>query len=164
MMPEFLREPEFWILVSAVALFVVIWKPLKRSLIGSLDARAERLRVELEEARKLSEDARRLLADYQKREREASAEAEAILAHGRAEAERAAERAARDLEEALLRQRRHAEERIAQAEARALSEIRAAAVDLAIAAARETLVRELDEARGSRLIDEAIAAVPKGLQ
>ncbi len=163
-MPEFVRDPEFWILVSAVVLFVVIWKPLKRSLLGALDARAERLHAELDEARKLYEEAERTLADYQKREREAVEEARAILAHARAEAEREAEEAGRDLEEALLRRRRLAEERIAQAQARAISEIRAAAVDLAIAAARERIARDLDERRGAELIDEAIAALPNQLR
>jgi F-type H+-transporting ATPase subunit b len=163
-MPEFLRDPEFWILVSAAALLCVLWKPLKRSLLGALDARAERIGAELDEAKKLREEAERALADYQKKERDAIAEAEAILAHARAEAERGAEQAARGLEEALLRRRRLAEERIAQAEARAVSEIRAVAVDLAIAAAREMMVRSLGEARGAALIDGAIAALPTQLQ
>lgn len=163
-MPDFLRAPEFWILVSTVVVFVVLWKPLKNWLVGALDARAERIGAELEEAKKLYEEAERTLAEYQNKEREAVAEAEQIVAHARAEAERAAEKAARDLEEALVRRRRLAEERIAQAEARALAEIREVAVDRAIAAAREMLRRDLGEAQGAALIDEAIAGLPGQLQ
>ena len=88
-----------------------------------------------------------------------AAEAEAIVAHAKVEAERIAQQSARDLEAALLRRRRLAEERIAQAEARALAEIRAVAVDIAIAAARRVIAAELDRARGAAMIDVAIAAL-----
>lgn len=163
-MLEFLHDSEFWTLVSAVVVIVILWKPVKRWLMGSLDARAERIGAELGEARKLREEAEQTLAEYQQMEREAVAEAEAILAHARAEAERGVEEAARELEEALVRRRRLAEERIAQAEARAVSEIRAVAVDRAVAAAREALAQGLDEAHGAALIDEAVAALPTQLQ
>lgn len=159
-----LRDPEFWVLV-AVAIFVaVVWKPARKSLIGGLDSRAERIRQELDSAQQLRGEAERVLAEYREKEREASAEAAAILAHVKAEAERVAAQAARDLEEALQRRRRLAEERIAQEEAKALAEIRAAAVDVAISAARRVIAAELDEARGAALIDTAITALPHQLQ
>lgn len=160
-MPEFLRDPEFWILVSALVLFASLWKPLKRSLLGALDARAQRIRSELEEAKKIREEAQRMLAEYREKERQAESEAKAIIDHARAEAERIALQSAEDLEAALKRRRRLAEERLAQAEARAVGEIRALAIDLAIAAAKEAITRNLDEARGSALIDNAIAELSR---
>ncbi len=163
-MPEFIRDPEFWVLIAALIALAVVWKPAKRSLIGGLDARAERIRSELDEARRLREEAQQMLAEYQRRQRDAAAEAEQIVAHARAEAERVAAAAARDLDAALERRRHLAEERIAQAEAKAVAEIRTLAVDIAIAAAREVIAEELDERRGTALIDAAIAALPQQLQ
>lgn len=157
------RDPEFWVLVSAVIFVIVIWKPAGRSLSGTLDARAARIAAELDEARRLREEAERLLADYQAKQRDAVREAEAIVAHARDEAERLAAQSARELEQSLERRRRLAEERIAQAEAKAVQEIRGAAVDVAIAAARNVIAGELDQSRGSVLIDEAIAALPPRL-
>ena len=163
-MPHLFKEPEFWVLVAVLVFIAIVWKPVRRSLLGGLDARATRIREELEAARNLREEAERTLAAYQQKQREGAAEAEAIVAHARAEAERIAAQTARDLEEMLQRRRRLAEERIAQEEAKAVAEIRSVTVDLAISAARQVIAAELDEARGAALIDTAIAALPHQLQ
>ena len=157
-------DSEFWVLVAAVIFVAAVWKPAKKSLVGALDERAARIRADLDEARKLRDEAEELLAQYQQREREAAAEAAAIVAHAREEAERIAAQSARALDEALQRRQRLAEERIAQAEQKALEEIRAVAVDIAIGAAREVIVSQIDEARGAALLDAAIAALPQRLR
>ena len=163
MMP-LLGDPEFWVLLAVVVFVVGVWKPARRAILGALDARAVRIRDELETARRLREEAQQALAAYQKQLSEGAAEAEAILAHAKAEAERVAAQAARNIEETLERRRRLAEERIAQEEAKALAEIRAVTVDVAISAARQVIVAELDEQRGAALIDAAITALPQQLQ
>jgi F-type H+-transporting ATPase subunit b len=163
-MPHLFADPEFWVLIAAIVFIAVVWKPAKRMLIGSLDDRATRIREELEAARNLREQAERLLAAYQLRQSEGAGEAEAIIAHAKTEAQRLAAQSAHDLEEMLQRRRRLAEERIAQEEAKALAEIRAVTVDVAISAARQVIAAELDERRGSALIDTVIAGLPHQLQ
>jgi F-type H+-transporting ATPase subunit b len=157
-------DPEFWVLVAAVLFVAAVWKPAKKSLVGALDERAARIRAELDEATKLREEAEQLLAQYRQREREAAAEAAAIVAHAREEAERIAAQSSRALDESVVRRQRLAEERIAQAEKKALDEIRAVAVDIAIGAAREVIQSQIDEARGAALLDAAIAALPQRLR
>jgi F-type H+-transporting ATPase subunit b len=159
-----LHNPEFWVAVAAVVFIAVVWRPARRSLLGSLDARADRIRSELDEARRLREEAEQLVASYRQREREGAAAAAAIIAQAKDEAERIAAQAARDLEDALARRQRLAEERIAQAEAKAVGEIQAVTVDVAIAAARDVIAAESDAGRGGALIDRAIAALPQRLR
>jgi len=156
-------EPEFWVLLAVLLFIIGVWKPAARWITGALDARAMRIRDELDAARRLREEAQQLLAANQKREAEAAAEAEAIIAHARAEAERVATQALHDLEQTLERRQRLAEERIAQEQAKALTEIRAVAVDVAISAARQVITAELDQTRGAALIDAAIQALPQQL-
>jgi len=156
-------EPEVWVLLAVLTFVIGVWKPARRVILGGLDARAVRIRDELETARRLRDEAHEALAGYQKQQREAAAEAEAIIAHAKAEAERIAVQAVRNLEETLERRRRLAEERIAQEEAKALAEIRGVTVDVAIAAARQVIIAELDEQRGAALIDAAITALPEQL-
>ena len=156
-------EPEVWVLLAVLTFVIGVWKPARRVILGGLDARAVRIRDELETARRLRDEAQEALAGYQKQQRDAAAEAEAIIAHARAEAERIAAQAARNLGETLERRQQLAKERIAQEEAKALSEIRAVTVDVAIAAARQVIVAELDEGRGVALIDMAIADLPRQL-
>ena len=159
-----LADPEFWVLIAVVIFVIAVWKPAGRAIGGLLDARANRIAGELDEARRLRDEAEALLAEYQKKQREAEADAHAIVAHARDEAELVATQSARDLEQALERRTRLAEERIAQAEAKAVDEIRAAAVDVAIAAAREVIVGELDQTRAAALLDSAISSLPQALR
>jgi F-type H+-transporting ATPase subunit b len=151
-----LRESEFWILIAfLIALGVLIWKAWPIA-IKTLDSRSARIRAELDEAARLRDEARRTLAEYQHKQRDALKEAEQIVAQARREAERAAQAAERDLAAALERRQRQAIEKIALAEARARDEVRNVAVDIAIAAVRRLLAEELDPARKAALIDEAI--------
>jgi F-type H+-transporting ATPase subunit b len=163
-MPHIFADPEFWVLVAVIVFIAAVWKPAKKMLIGALDDRATRIREELEAARNLREEAERLLAAYQLKQRDAGAEAEAIVAHAKIEAERLGAQLAKNLEDMLQRRRRLAEERIAQEEAKALAEIRAVTVDVAISAARRVIAAELGERRGAAMIDAAIAALPHQLQ
>jgi F-type H+-transporting ATPase subunit b len=157
------NDAEFYVLLAVVIFLVVVWKPAKRWVIGALDGRAERIRQELEAARNLRDEAQRVLAAYQRQQQEGAAEAQAIIAHAKEEAERIAAQSLRDLEEALRRRQVLAQERIAQEQAKALAEIRVIAVDVAISAARQVIAASLDERRGAALIDDAIAALPRQL-
>jgi F-type H+-transporting ATPase subunit b len=161
---EIFHEAEFWVLVAAVVFVALAGRKVFGALAGGLDARATRIRGELDEARRLREEAEKLVAEYRAKQQQAAAEAEAIVAHAKTEAERIATQSAHDLELALERRQRTAEERIAQAEAKALDEVRAVAIDVAIAAAREVITAQIDERRGGALIDEAIVALPQRLR
>ena len=150
-------EPEVWVLLAVVVFVIGVWKPARRVILGGLDARATRIRDELESARRLREEAQEALAAFQKQQREAGAEAEAILTHARAEAERVAAQAARNLEETLERRQRLAKERIAHEEAKALSEIRAVTVDVARSVTEKLTGSAADEAKLVPAVDRAMA-------
>jgi F-type H+-transporting ATPase subunit b len=162
-MMHIFAEPEFWVLAAVLIFLALVWKPVGRLLIGGLDSRTGRIRDELATARRLRDEAEQALAAHREQERKGTSEAQAIVANAKAEAERIARQAASDLERSVERRRQLATERIAQEEGRALAEIRAIAVDLAIAAARRVIAAELDETRGAALIDTAIAALPHQL-
>jgi F-type H+-transporting ATPase subunit b len=159
-----LHEPEFWYLVAALILVGGLWKRARQALYASLDSRAERIRAELDEASNLRAAAQATLAEYQLKQRDAAQEARAIIEHAEAEAARLKAQTARDLDAALARRRQLMQERIAQAEQQARTEIRALAVDLAIAAAREVIRDGLDDARRAVLVDAAITQLPQQLR
>lgn len=162
-MSHLFGDPEFWVLLAVAIFLIVVWKPLRRAVVGALDARAERIRQELEASRNLREEAQRALATYQNQQQQGASEAQAIIAHAKEEAGRIAAQSLRDLEEALHRRQELARQRIAQEEARALADIRTFAVDVAISAARRVIATSLDERRGAALIDDAITALPRQL-
>ena len=110
-----------------------------------------------------TEEAQKTLADYQRKQRDALKEAEQIVAQAKGEAERVAKQAERDLAAALERRQKQAVEKIALAEAKAVAEVRNVAVDVAIAAVRRMLADDLDPARKSAMVDEAIADLSRRL-
>jgi F-type H+-transporting ATPase subunit b len=162
-MLELLHDPEFWVLVSFVIVLAGLFRKAGPLITKFLDDRATKIKAELEEAHKLRDEAQRMLAEYQRKQRDALKEAEEIVARARVEAERAGEQAARDLDAALERRKRLALEKIALAESKATAEVRNTAVDVAIAAVREILAKALDAPRKSKLIDEAITELPQRL-
>lgn len=160
----FYAEPEMWLLV-AFALFVgTVARPAWRALTGALDARAAAIEAGLEEARKLREEAQAALASYQRKQRDAVKEANALLAHAEEESRRVAAHAEKALAETLARREALADERIAAAEARALDEVRAEAVEIALAATRRILAERIDETKGEALLDDAIKELPGKLR
>jgi F-type H+-transporting ATPase subunit b len=152
-----LRMAEFWVAVSFVAFFaVLLYYGVPGLIAKALDDRAAAIRKELDEARRLREEAQNLLADYQKKHRNAGQEAEAIIEQARHEAQAYAQETRTALAETLERRTRQAEEKIARAEAQAVDEVRAAAVDMAMAAAEKILREKTTGAGGAALVDESI--------
>jgi F-type H+-transporting ATPase subunit b len=163
MIQEIFHDPELAVAIAFVIAIVLVSKKVWQSLSGLLDERASKIKTELDEARKLKDDAQKTLGQFQRKQRDALQEAQAIVAHAREDAARFAERAKRDLDAAIDRRQRLAAEKIALAEAKALAEIRNAAVEIAIGAARHVIAERLGDAQGHALVDGAIAELPQRL-
>ena len=151
------QQAEFWVLISFL-LFVglAIYYGVPGLLTKGLDDRAVAIKGELDEARRLREEAQALLADYQKKAREAEQEARSIVEQARKEAEAMGVEARRALDEMVERRTRLVQEKIARAEAQAVAEVRAAAVEQAVAAAESVLRGKVTGAAGASLIDQSI--------
>ena len=158
-------SPDLLLLFALVALFLIVIRPAKRAVLSALDNRAATIHGDLEEAQRLREEAQAALASFQRKQRDALAEAEEIVAHARLEAERLREKALAELEETFKRRESQADDRIQQAQQAAAMEVRNSAVDVAVAATRRLIAQQLqkDAARSAALIDAAIEDLPKRL-
>jgi F-type H+-transporting ATPase subunit b len=135
-----MMETENWVAFGFFCfLALLVYLGVHRKVFDSLDARRARIKSELDEARKLREEAQALLAEFERKGREAEAEAAAILDSAKAEAERLAAEAKTRMEEFVVRRTKMAETKIAQAEAQALADVKSAAADAAVAAAERIL-------------------------
>jgi F-type H+-transporting ATPase subunit b len=162
-MGAMLHSPEFWVAVGFVILVVAIAKPIGRAFGSMLDSRSGRIKETLDEATRLREEAQHLLAEHQRKQRDAVRETEEMLARAKEEAERLAAEAVDNLEVALKRREEMAHEKIARAEAEALQQVRETAVDVAVAATRKLIADKLDQGRRDALVDEAISELPDKL-
>ncbi|MEZ5898322.1 MAG: F0F1 ATP synthase subunit B [Hyphomicrobiaceae bacterium] len=150
-------NPYFWVLVSFVGFVALLVYYKVPEIIGTaLDSRATAIQTELDEARRLREEAQALLNDYKTKAREAENEAKSIIEQAKREAEALASESNKALTESLERRSKMAEEKIARAEAQALSEVRSAAVDAALSAAEKIIAGKVTGATSSGLIDDAI--------
>jgi len=133
-------EAEAWVAIAFVIfLCLLVYLGAHRRVIDGIDQRKARIQAELDEARRLREEAQALLAEYQRKRNEADREAEAIIASANVEAERLAVEGKARMEDFVTRRTKMAETKIAQAEAQALAEVRSAAADAAVAAAEKIL-------------------------
>jgi F-type H+-transporting ATPase subunit b len=159
-----LFEAETWVALAFV-MFVagLAYIGVPRLIAKSLDERAGRIKAELDEARKLKDEAAQLLADYQRKRGEAESEAQEIIAGAKAEAERLAVEAKIKIEEFVERRTKMAEVKIAQAEAQAAADVRSAAAEAAVAAAAKVLRQEAKGKLAGELIARGIDDVRKKL-
>jgi F-type H+-transporting ATPase subunit b len=156
----FFTEPEFWVAVGFfIFVGVLVYVGVPKMITGSLDDRAKRIKAELDEARRLKEEAQALLAEYQRKQHEAEGEAQAIIAGAKAEAERIAAEAKTKMEEFVVRRTKMAETKIAQAEAQAVADVRAAAAEAAVTAAETILTQSVKGKVADDLIAKGISDV-----
>ena len=157
---EFLATPEFWVAVSFF-LFVggLVYLGVHKKIAVVLDARAAAIAKELDEAKRLREEAGKVLADYRRKEGDAVKEAEAIISLAAKEAEILAAETRRSMSEHFERRMKLAEDKIARAEVDALREVRAAAADAAIAAARTVIAEKLTPEAADKLVKQGIDAL-----
>jgi F-type H+-transporting ATPase subunit b len=157
---DLLQDPTFAVFVAFVIFVGLLFKPIKKALGSSLDNKIAQIRNEVDEAQRLREEAQATLAAYQRRQRDAVQEVEAMADRAKSDVEAHAAEAAKALEAALKRQEQQAQEKIAQAEATALREIRDQAVDVAIAATTQLLTNKLSGDAGDALIEQSIRNLP----
>ncbi|HEY4192615.1 MAG TPA: F0F1 ATP synthase subunit B [Mesorhizobium sp.] len=153
-----------WALIALLIFIgICIYIKVPGMMAKSLDTRGARIRSELEEARTLREEAQALLAEYQKKRKEAEQEAGAIVEAARREAEILASEAHQRTEDYVARRTALAEQKIGQAERDAIAEVRSSAVDLAVEAARKLLASHADAKAGADLFKASLQEVKSKL-
>ncbi len=161
---HFWLNPVFWVAVSFVIFVALMGKMMWNKATEALDARGAKIQADLDEAARLRTEAEAMLRAAEGERAAALAEAEQTLARAKAEAERVAAMTAAEAEAAAKRREKMAMDRIHAAEAGAVAEVRAAAADIAAAAARTVIAERLDVQADAALIDQAVADLPRALR
>lgn len=153
-------EAEFWVAVAFVLFIAGLgYLGVHRTIIAALDKRSADIKAELDQAKRLKDEAMQLLAEYKRKRDEAEGEAQSIIAGANAEAERMAIEAKAKAEEFVERRTKMAETKIAQAEVQALADVRAAAAEAAVKASEKVLSESVKGKVASDLVSAAIRDV-----
>jgi F-type H+-transporting ATPase subunit b len=159
-----LGNTDFVVLIGFLLfLAIIFYFNVHAMLMGMLDKRAEGIKADLDEARALREEAQTLLASYERKQREVAEQADRIVANAKADAEAAAEQARADLQVSIARRLQAAEDQIANAETKAVNAVRNKAVEVAIAAAADSIAKSLADADADKMIDASIDEVARRL-
>ena len=153
-----LEDTSFWVLLAFVIVIGIFMRAgVHKSITSGLDGRSQKIADEINEARRMREEAQELLAQYQRRQRDAEDEAAAIIEQAKKDAKQMAEEARTKIEEQTERRTKAAEDKIARAESQALSEVRARAADVAVDIAREIIKERMDQGAQTAFIEKSIA-------
>jgi F-type H+-transporting ATPase subunit b len=149
-------------LVAFILFFVLLWVlKVPGTILSALDARSQAIAKELNDARRLREEAEKLLADYQAKKTAAEAEAKAIVDGAKEQAAAVAEETRQSMMAAMARREKQAEDRIASAETKATDEVRAAAAEAAIAAAERMIRERMNDSAQAALVQEGVGEMKR---
>lgn len=160
---DFLLDTNVWYAISFALFAFVVWKYGKPALLGFLDNRIEAIREEIETAESLRVEAQEMLAQYQRKHKDAVKDAEAIISNAKQQAKDIQKQAEKDLDETIARREKQLEERLERMKQNAKDEILDYASNLAIAATKEIITEKLDKKANEKLVDQAIKDVNKNI-
>ena len=171
-MPAFLEaefwnaaNPELWVAAGLILFLAILWMAGAFKLVGgALDAKAAKIREDLDEAARIRAEAEALLADISRQRSEAEAQARSMIELAEVNARRLGDEASAKLEQDIAARTRAAERKIEAAEAQAAAQVKAAAIDLAARAAETVLAQQLVGAKSDPLVDRAIGQLATKLQ
>lgn len=159
-----LSTPDFWVAIAFIGFVaLLVYYKVPGMVTRALDERADRIRNELEEAQRMREEAQQLLAEYQRKRRDAEKEAEAIISQAQEEARLMAAETREQISAQIERRLKIAEEKIAQAEVQALDDVRAAAAEAAVQAAGAIISERMTDKMRSDLLAQSIKDVASKL-
>lgn len=148
-----------WTIIAFGLLVLILWKAAWKPIVQALDARAEKVRSDIENADKSREESEKILAEYKALVAGAKEEAANIIAQGMKEAEEMknsiiekANKEAHDLSERVKRD-------INLAKENALNEIKAEIVFLSTEVASKIIERNLTPEDQSSLVKETLSKI-----
>lgn len=158
-----LNDPTIWLLFSFLIFAGILWNFGKSALLSMLDARIKIIREELNAAENLRVEAQEMLAQYQRKHRDAVREAEKIIATAEKQAEDIRKKAEADLDETIARREKQLKERLERLQQNARDEIRQYAANLALEATAQIIAKNVDSRTNAELVDQSIRNIGKNL-
>ncbi len=150
-------DAEFWVALGFVIFVIGLgYLGVHTKMNAALDERANKIKAELAEAKRLREEADAVLQSYKRKTAAAETEAAAIVAQARTQAEMMAREPETRMTDFIARRTRQAEEKIAMAETQASADVRAAASDAAVALATRVFANDPQGTGVTALVEREI--------
>lgn len=159
---SFFGDPASWVLVAFIIFVILALVAKAPSMIAKiLDSEIEKIKNELNDARKLKEDANSLLADYERKVQNAQKEIEKILDQAKTTAKNHDESARKKVEEYIKRAEQQSIEKITQTEKMALSKVNQEIVSNSIEVAEKIVSENITEENSKKLFSQSVQQIKK---
>ena len=152
-------DEAMWVALGFGLFVVLVWKKVGSALAETLDTRSTKIKTDLDEARKLHEEAKAELKSLKGLKNEAEKEAKIIVANAKAAAERIRKTAAQKAEETIIRREAQAAAKIQASEVALVNELRAEAASLAVDGARQLIAEKMDEETSLKLVEASVTQI-----
>lgn len=156
--PSSFASQIFWLIVTFVALYLIMWRIVVPRIGDVLEARRERAEDNLAKAETYKKDAEAALAAYDKAIADARAEAHAAVAEATSRMAETAAKQETELARKLGERIAASEAEIAKAVAAAMGNVQAIAAETATAAAERLLGGKVDAASVAKAVDATLKA------
>ena len=158
-----LEKDATWVAIGFILfILMLIYFKVPGQITKILDNRAEKIKNELDEARKLREEAQAILADFQKKNNEAEKSAKALIDEAKKIAKNYEKEAKLKFEESLKRRKKLLDEKLKRAEVEALNQIKNDITDIVFDAIDKTLSNDnINKDVSDRIIDSGIKEITK---
>ncbi|MCH2038461.1 MAG: hypothetical protein MK137_07715 [Rickettsiales bacterium] len=156
-----LQDTSHVVAIAFVVFMALIIKLVGPFILRSLDSRSAKIEDELDEAKKLKEDAQALLSAYQKHQKNALAKADEIISKAEENAKSMVDFAHKELEIAINKRIEIAMKKVENLEAVALQEVREQAVEEAMQKVLGKIEGKIDASVADTLINSSISNVGK---
>ncbi|MDP7141904.1 MAG: hypothetical protein QF692_05160 [Alphaproteobacteria bacterium] len=158
-MLEFLEHTGSWVLISFLIFASIGFKLGRSKVTTALDSRIDGIKKELETAESLRVEAQELLAQYERKQRDAAKEAKEIVATAKEHAEEIKKSAEQDIQKTLQRREQQLEVRLGRMEDEALQEIRDYAARLAVEATEQIIIEKVGKKDHEKLVKDSLANI-----
>jgi F-type H+-transporting ATPase subunit b len=159
---EFFQQPTSWVFIAFI-IFVSIALYLKvpKMITKLLDEQIDKIRNELDEARRLKEDANSLLAEYERNIESANKEAEIIINQAKTNVEMYEQKSNKKIEEFILRSEKQSVEKIDQAEKSAINKINEEIINISVEVSERIISKKMDDKNSNQLFESSIGQIKK---
>lgn len=161
---EALSDTNIWFVLSFAVFVFILVKFGGKPFLSFLDNHIESIRKDIETAETLRIEAQELLAQYQRKQKEAEKEAADIIDNAKEHAKQIQKRANDELKETMTRKEAQLKERLERMQDDARQEIRAYAAELAVKATTEIVNDNIDKKTGTALVDQSIENITSRLK
>ena len=154
---EFFQDTNNWVLISFIIFAVLVYVKGKGIIISLLDKKIEGIKKDIEAAENMRVEAQELLAQYQRKNREAEKQAEEIIETAKSRVADMKKEAQKQIKEDMKRREEQLEKRLVMMEERAIADIQQHASLLTLAATKEIIAGAMSQKENDRLNKEVIA-------